>query len=417
MRLAIPPSFPVDASMFNRIWSKAQLPEVTAFVRKANAEYYYWDELCRRTPPAGLSSEDAWWLVKLSRLHYRELPLRTEDGVQFKYWLPDAAAEVLHDVDRQGGGVFAANSDDPEALPEMRDRVLIHSLMEEAIATSQIEGAVTTREAAKEMLRTDRIPRDKSERMIANGYRTIRLLRERLERPLSVDLLNEIQESMTRDTLDQPRDAGRFRSPEDAIHVVDARDGDVVYSPPRADQLNERVGKLIDFANAAADADSFMHPLVKASVLHFWLAYEHPYVDGNGRTARALFYWFMLKQGYWMFEFLTISRIIHAAPMQYYRSFLYSERDDNDLTYFLVFQLRVTRLALRQMHQYLAQIRQEQRRIQALPLRGLNSRQRAVLEHAVKHPRQIYTFESHRSSHNITYQTARTDLLGLEKRG
>ena len=416
MRLPNPPASPSDPEAFKRIWSSAPLPEVAVYVRKANAEYYHWDELRRRTPPAGLSAEDAWWLVKFSRLHCRPLPLKDTRGNPFKYWLPDTAMEVLHDVDRQGGGVFAANSSDPAALPDMRDRVLIHSLMEEAIATSQIEGAVTTREAAKEMLRTQRDPRNKSEHMIANGYRTIRLLRERLDRPMSFDLLDEIQESMTRDTLDNPDDAGRFRSPADSIHVVDIRDGEVVYSPPPAEHLKDRVGHLIEFANASDAGDAFVHPLVKASVLHFWLAYEHPYVDGNGRTARALFYWFMLKHGYWMFEFLTISRIIHAAPMQYHRSFLHSERDENDLTYFLMFQLRVTRLALRQLHQYLAQICEEQQRIQSLPLRGLNSRQRAVLEHAAKHPKQIYTFESHRNSHNITYQTARTDLLGLEKR-
>ena len=225
----------------------------------------------------------------------------------------------------------------------MRDRLIVSSLMEEAIATSQIEGAVTTRKVAKEMLRTSRKPKNRSEQMIVNSYRTIQLLLDRLDRPLSVDLLFEIQENMTRDTLDDPSGAGRFRRPDEPISIVDTRDEEVVFTPPPADQLPERLARLVGFANQLSGGDSFIHPLVKATILHFWLAYEHPFIDGNGRTARSLLYWFMLKSGYWLFEFLTISRAILASPARYYRSFLYSEEDDNDLTYSIVYQMGATK--------------------------------------------------------------------------
>ena len=175
---------------------------------------------------------------------------------------------------------------------------------------------------------------------------------------------------------------------------------------------------LVDFANADPNSAPFVHPLVRAAILHFWLAFEHPYVDGNGRTARALFYWHMLKSGYWLFEFLTISRIIHASSMKYYRSFLYSEQDDNDLTYFLVFQLEVARRALADLHARLHEMAAQQQRTRSLKLAAsLNARQRALIDHALRNPTQIYTFESHQHSHGITYQTARTDLLGLSARG
>jgi Fic family protein len=62
------------------------------------------------------------------------------------------------------------------------------------------------------------------------------------------------------------------------------------------------------------------------------LGYEHPFEDGNGRTARALFYWSMLNQGFWLTEFLTVSKILRKAPAKYARSFLYTEQDSNDLT-------------------------------------------------------------------------------------
>jgi Fic family protein len=213
--------------------------------------------------------------------------------------------------------------------------------------------------------------------------------------------------------------AGRLRWENEDIAVIDSRDHEIVYVPPEAKLLPERREKLLAFANAPRESPDFIHPLVKAAILHFWLAYEHPFVDGNGRITRALLYWFMLKNGYWLFEFLTISRAIVAAPMQYYRSFLYSEHDENDLTYSLVFQLRATQRALAQLRDYLTRKQREQQAVAAALRRSpdLNLRQRALLDHALKHPEQVYTFQSHQNSHGISYLTARSDLLGLAKRG
>jgi Fic family protein len=297
----------------------------------------------------------------------------------------------------------------------MRDRVVVSSLMEEAIATSQIEGAVTTRQVAKEMLRTNRKPKDRSEQMILNSYRTIQLLRQRVKEPLTLEFLFEIQRSMTQGTLDDPTAAGRFRAADEQVTVVDSRDGEVMHIPPPAEQLEACLVKMIAFANAPGDVNSFIHPLVKAAILHFWLAYEHPFVDGNGRTARALFYWQMLRCGYWLFEFLTISRVILNAPSAYYEAFLHSEHDRNDLTYFVMHQLKTTRQALGQLREYLALKQQEQREM-ATALRrfpDLNHRQRGVLQEALRDPSKLFTFASHQAEQNVTLVTARTDLIKL----
>jgi Fic family protein len=175
---------------------------------------------------------------------------------------------------------------------------------------------------------------------------------------------------------------------------------------------------MCDFANMKIP-NFFIHPVIRSIILHFWLAYDHPFVDGNGRTARALFYWSMLRHGYWLCEYISISRVLRKAPARYARSFLFTETDDNDLTYFILEQLNVLDKAVDELHRYL---RRKATQLQTLEreLRGvlsLNYRQRSLVSHALRHPHQLYTFESHRTSHNISYQTSRTDLLDLHEKG
>ena len=389
--------------------------EIKDFVAEANKSYHHWEKVRYLPTPKGVTSEQVWTLVKFNRQSNRQtLPLLDERERPFSFALPSHIQEVLHEVDR-GGGTDLLSDESPGKLRATRDQLIMSSLMEEAIATSQIEGAVTTRLVAKEMLRSNRKPRDRSEQMIANSYKTIQWLRTHHDQPLSVPFLLEIQEMMTAGTLDDPGGAGRFRTEADNVRIVDMRDEEVVFVPPPAKDLPERLAKFIAFANQKHVGADFIHPLVKASILHFWLAYEHPFIDGNGRTARTLFYWEMLRQGYWLFEFLTISRVILAAPAKYYRSFLYSEHDENDLTYSILYQIEATQKALKQLHEHIAEKRKEQQLLSSLWfVPGLNSRQRELIRLLLRSPEERFTFVSYARRFGISHLTARKDLLGLE---
>jgi Fic family protein len=235
--------------------------------------------------------------------------------------------------------------------------------------------------------------------------------------PLTKALVFEIHRMVTDQTLSDPSSAGRFRRVDEPIIVGDEY-GEVLHQPPPADQLEERMAAMCNFANAERSRE-FIHPAIRSILLHFWLAYDHPFVDGNGRTARALFYWSMLRHGFWLFEFISISRIILSGPARYGRAFLYTETDQNDLTYFIIYHLDVIRRAVDELHQY---IQRKVSQLQTLErqLRGvesLNHRQQALVSHALRHPQQRYTYDSHQRSHNVAYQTSRTDLLNLVQRG
>jgi Fic family protein len=383
--------------------------------------YAHWDKLQRLEPADGLSSEE-WWLgIKTGRLaEARFLPLRATDGTQFRFGLPDLVLRRLHRIDQRASGEVAME-EVVTSEKQAGQRFLVNSLMEEAIRSSQLEGATTSRRVAKEMLRTGRRPRDRGERMIVNNYRALQFVREEMGKTLTLDTILELHRIVTEGTLDDPSAAGRLQRPgEERVAVFDRDEEErPVHIPPPADELPERMRLLCDFANEREDGEKFIHPVVRAILLHFWLAYDHPFEDGNGRTARILFSWLMQQRGYWLIEYLPISPIIREAPAKYGRAFMESENDEGDTTYFLVHQLEVIEKALDKHDVYIqrkiGEVRDVERLLQDAD--GLNHRQLALLTDAVRNPDGIYTFGSHATSHRVTHETARTDLSRLAERG
>src|SRR5690606_30362272 len=284
--------------------------------------------------------------------------------------------------------------------------------------SSQLEGAATTTQVAKDMLRSGRAPRDYGERMIVNNFRTMRELKRWLGQPLTPDVVFEMHRMLTDGTLKNPGAAGRFRLADEDI-VVEDEMGTVLHVPPSAAELPQRLQALCDFANQGDDGDYFIHPVVRAIAIHFMIGYDHPFVDGNGRTARALFYWSMLRAGFWMTEYFSISSILKKAPAQYTRAYMHSESDDGDASYFVAHQLDVLLKAIDGVHAYIARKQQAQLEAQALLRPGsklarrLNHRQRALLLNALKNPGKAYTIAVHQRTHDIVYDTARSDLTGL----
>ena len=381
--------------------------------------YLHWEDLRVRKPPADFSREEWWLAIKLQRTTVRrELPFLDKSGRPFSYSDSGDLYRRLRAVDRDCSGQIEVPFGEG-VRQDSGQRYLMSSLIEESIASSQLEGAATTRQVAKEMLRTGRSPLDTSEQMIVNNYHAMEFLRQHIEEDLSVEMLQELHRILTYKTQQAPK-AGRFRLPSDKVDVA-SWDGTVVHTPPDAVELDERIEKLLAFANEKDDGRN-IHPFVRAVVLHFMVGYDHPFVDGNGRTARGLFYWSMARSAYWLAQYLSISSIVRKAPAQYVRAYVYSEIDESDVSYFLYYNLKVMLRAISKLHVYLARKTSEMEEFWRV-IRGsdmvldLNYRQTALLGRLLRYPDQTYTIASHQRSHKVTYQTARVDLIELADLG
>jgi Fic family protein len=406
-----------DPTKIQNLLMQLHSPAVEDFVRLVNDKYLHWDKLRFQTLPQGMDAKIAWAAVQLNRRGQRQLlPLSFTEREKLSFVLTPRHLEWLHNIDKQAGGAIGAEND--FGLVDENRRYLYNSRMEEAIASSQLEGASTTRRVAKEMLRTNRKPQNNAERMILNNYRAMTEITDLKKEQLTPELLCHLQGVLTKDTLeDNPGAAGRFRVADDFVVVADNLTGDTLHDPPPAGEIDWRIREICEFANSISDP--FIHPVIKAAVLHFAIGFVHPFVDGNGRTARAVFYWYMLKRNYWLFEYFPISRVLAKSPIKYARAYLYTETDGGDATYFIRFHLQAINAAIASFHEYVQNehraIKRAAKLLESFP--GLNNRQRSFIHEAIKNSSINCSTRSHQGKYHVTYPTARADLLGLVKVG
>lgn len=397
--------------VFNqKTFALANNPAVVIKIKEINNEYLYWDKV-KYKKIATIAPEQLWSAVKMARMvNYKNL---TFGKYQFNYVTTDYIQKILHYFDMNIGGYMGANNVVPDAD---KTRYLVSAIMEEAISSSQIEGANTTRKKAKEMLRKEVKPKTKSEQMIVNNYVTIKHITQNRNEDLTPEKLLYIHELISCDTLDDKEEEGAFRISND-VHVVNHVDGEIVHTPPSHTELTVLIKDLCDFFNTDSK-ETFIHPILKATTIHFMIGFIHPFTDGNGRTARALFYWYLLKKGYWLTEYLSISKIIQDTKNQYEKAYLYTEIDVNDLTYFMTYHLKVMDKSFEALKEYIQLKQKENLQIASfVRIPNVNERQAQLLKILYDEPECIFTVKEVENRFLISNFTARTDLLGLVNNG
>jgi Fic family protein len=373
-------------------------------MRKIQDEYLYWDKLKYKTKE--YSPREFWSAVKLFRnLRANKINF---GKYTFKFVITDYMQRALHQFDMHIGGTLGSNIGIAETD---KTKFIISSIMEEAISSSQMEGANTTRKKAKEMIQQEKRPKNKSEQMIMNNFITMKYIVQHQHDDITPEKILYIHQLISRDTLDNPEDEGTYRDSDD-VYVMDHSSSEIVHTPPTEKELTKLIDDLCVFFNR--DGQAFIHPIVKACIIHFMIGWIHPFTDGNGRTARALFYWYMLKKGYWLAEYLSISRIIKDTKSQYEKAYLYSELDENDLGYFITYHIKTMEKAFDALKEYIH--RKQKEVFQAakfMKIPGVNDRMAQILKLIHEDPERILNIKEIESRFNVSDYTARVDLRAL----
>ncbi len=383
------------------------------FLQRVQEENYYpWDTARHVAREIGISPEASWEILSLQRSGFRATitPIRTPQNEKFRFGIPTSFWSFAHRLD-QG---YAGQNNMAEELSEDRHQYLVQGIMEESIASSQLEGAKTTRAAAMELLKNDRQPYTEDEQMIVNNFRAMQAIEERFVRePFTIAKILELHAILVEKTKDDKGETPRLREDGETVVVMDKLTGQIYHEAPAADFALAELQKLCDFANYAGNdtGTQFTHPFIKAVELHFWIGYLHPFTDGNGRLARVLFYWHLLRRGYWAAAFLPISSVIKNAKEGYPRAFLYSEQDNFDLTYFIDFNVRKMLEAMDafEKHREKTSARLSERR-ELFAKYSLNQRQLTLMDYLLRHQTQSVSVQSYSLLYRVSKQTALTDL-------
>ena len=375
-------------------------------IDKINETFEYWDSIKYKKCPTGCTPQQLWTFVKAAR---RINNIKVWDKYDVRLSLTNSMQKTCHQFDMYWGGSWGNNS---IIDTNNKEQYLISSLMEEAIYSSQMEGAATTRKVAKEMLRKKMTPRDKSQQMIHNNYQTIQYIVEHKDEPLSEGLLLQIHRLMTDNTMQNPEDAGRFRNNNDVV-VENGITHETVHTPPSYEDIPQFIKDLCVFFNDE-NPRQFIHPIIRSIVIHFMISFVHPFVDGNGRTARAMFFWYMLREGYWLTEYLSISRVIARSKKAYEKAFLYTEADGMDIGYFVAYNLRVLEQSFKQLQAYIKR-KQEEKKAASLFLRmgNFNERQAQIIKLFADDPNTLVTIKDLEVRFGVSPTTAKTDIIGL----
>ncbi|EPM45805.1 Fic family protein [Pseudomonas syringae] len=315
----------------------------------AQGRYLHFDTLRFRFPKS-LNADLAWSVVRQARNRQLMTAISLSE--------PSRPCGFLYTPAMQMAVSACDQNTTTAALEWMCSRIgesrqlkyLLNDLVEdEAISSSQLEGAATTTKVAKELLKRKRGARTQDEKMIIGNFRMMQHAWEFRDQELSLELLTDLHQVGVEGIEDERYRPGELRSVDDV--VVEDGNGNIVHQPPPAHGIQKRLLSVVAWANkehSHIDSPTYIHPLIKAIILHFVIGYEHPFHDGNGRVARSLFYWYLFKCGFGGFRYLAISRLLKIAPVKYGKSYLYTETDDMDLTYFIDYQCQVIARAIQE---------------------------------------------------------------------
>lgn len=212
----------------------------------------------------------------------------------------------------------------------------------EAFYSSKIEGAYTTKRIAKNLITGKRKPKDKSEMMIYNNQKALEYGLNNINDLYSHEFIFKIHDIINSDCLrgqkyDHPEESDMYISAEkysyrsdDGIGVYNSITGKLVHDCAPSYKIHYMMNELIEFME-----NNDLDPIISSAIIHFYFVYIHPFSDGNGRTARAIAYLYLIKNGHRLFENFSISFILEKFKQKYYKSILECEKDNLNLTYFI----------------------------------------------------------------------------------
>ena len=249
-------------------------------------------------------------------------------GFTPRFSITNAITAALTKVERARGFLEAAKLSE-EWIAGMQARALVL----EAHYTTHIEGTQLTLEQSERLLAGQSVPEaDPDDVRELLNYRDAFDLVAGYPRSgglVTEALIREIHKRLVQGVRGNAAAPGEYRKVQN--YVVNARTGETIYTPPPAHDVPPMMVDLVAWLNA----EEGIHPVVVAGTSQFQLVHIHPFVDGNGRTARLLSTLCLYRAGYDFKRLFTISEYYDRDRASYYRAIQSVRERAMDLTAWL----------------------------------------------------------------------------------
>jgi Fic family protein len=290
--------------------------------------YLTLDEINYRLKQQGVGEEE---LVKLKKqiLVSRKTGAITLffKSIKPKFWFypADVILKKINEIEKIGKDLYERINQNAT----FKNDFLLDSTIEEAITSAIYEGAHSTRAQAEQLIASGSLPKNKDECMLINNFKAMKWVKENQNKFLTKEVVLELHKIVTENTLegDDINFQGKFRN-------------DKVFVGPHEGIEYTNIAQAVDeMISVTTNNPRYFHPLLKGILIHYFVGYIHPFFDGNGRTARALFYFKAIRNQLNYVELLSVSAYLRAHGKQYEKSFEKVKDNEFDLTYFIDFCL------------------------------------------------------------------------------
>jgi len=141
----------------------------------------------------------------------------------------------------------------------------------------------------------------------------------------------EIHMTVTKDTLENPEDEGAFRDRQ--VFVGNRVTGQIIFVPPPTAQVPQLVDVFFNWFNSKKANE--IDPVVEAGITHYEMVRIHPFIDGNGRTARIMATLVFYKRGFDVKRFFALDDYYDHDRRAYYAALRNVDQNTLDLTRWL----------------------------------------------------------------------------------
>lgn len=329
-------------------------------------------------------------------------------SIDKKFWFypADCIYKKADDIEKLGSELYQKIV----AQTAFANEFVLDATIEEAITSAIYEGANSTRAKAKKLIESKKIPKDKDEWMLYNNYHAMIWIKQTQKHSVNLDVFKELHGIVTTNTLtgDDINFSGRFRN--DKVFVY-STSGEMKHEGVAHELLEKTINEAIDIT---IKNDRYFPKLLEGIILHYFSSYIHPFFDGNGRTARALFYFKAIKNDLKFIELLSISAYLKAHGKQYEKSFEKVVESDLDLTYFIDFNLDALLEALKKVSDKVDHLLKINSLKASLSLTG---NQVGLLQRLALHKFRKYDIETYADSIKKSREIARQELKHLVNLG